>query len=137
VVTLGFVEDALVVVFVGGDGVVGAEIFLGFDAGDFAHLAAGLVGSPGHRSVGGTRVSRYSGVTPEAVEALNCLMREFHRNRGLRLLFGMRSAQRYMPSARFPFPADSYRMAIPRGGAGPDSNEGLNSLTGTAHGRAS
>jgi hypothetical protein len=28
---LGFVEDALVVVFVGGDDIVGAEIFLGVD----------------------------------------------------------------------------------------------------------
>jgi hypothetical protein len=31
----GFVEDALVVVFVGGDDVVGAEVFLGVEAGGF------------------------------------------------------------------------------------------------------
>jgi hypothetical protein len=30
----GFVEDALVVVFVGGDDVVGVEFFLGVEAGD-------------------------------------------------------------------------------------------------------
>jgi hypothetical protein len=33
--TSGFFEDALVVVFVGGDDVVGAEIVLGVDAGDW------------------------------------------------------------------------------------------------------
>jgi phosphoserine aminotransferase len=44
--------------------------------------AAGLVGTPGHRSVGGMRVSLYNAVTPEAVEALTSFMREFHRTRG-------------------------------------------------------
>src|SRR6267378_6700671 len=38
----GFGEDALVVVFVGRDDVVGAEVFLGVDAGDFAHFAAAV-----------------------------------------------------------------------------------------------
>jgi len=44
--------------------------------------AAGLVGTPGHRSVGGMRVSLYNAVTPEAVEALTSFMREFRRARG-------------------------------------------------------
>ncbi len=44
--------------------------------------AAGLVGTPGHRSVGGMRVSLYNAVTLEAVEALTSFMREFHRTRG-------------------------------------------------------
>jgi phosphoserine aminotransferase len=43
--------------------------------------AAGLVGTPGHRSVGGMRVSLYNAVTLEAVEALTSFMREFHRTR--------------------------------------------------------
>src|SRR5713226_10502404 len=34
----GFGEDASVVVFVGGDDVVGAEFFLGVDAGGLAHF---------------------------------------------------------------------------------------------------
>ena len=38
----GFLEDALVVGFVGGDYVVGAEIFLGVEAGGFAHFAAAV-----------------------------------------------------------------------------------------------
>src|SRR6266481_2697020 len=38
----GFGEDALVVVFVGRDDVVGAEFFLGVEAGDFAHFAAAV-----------------------------------------------------------------------------------------------
>jgi hypothetical protein len=37
----GFVEDALVVVFVGGDDVVGAEFFLGVEASDLAQRAGG------------------------------------------------------------------------------------------------
>jgi phosphoserine aminotransferase len=41
-----------------------------------------LVGTPGHRAVGGMRVSLYNAVTPEAVEALTSFMREFHRTRG-------------------------------------------------------
>ena len=44
--------------------------------------AAGLVGTPGHRSVGGMRVSLYNAVTREAVEALTSFMREFQRTRG-------------------------------------------------------
>src|SRR5216684_1078739 len=44
--------------------------------------AAGLVGTPGHRSVGGMRVSLYNAVTLEAVEALTSFMREFQRARG-------------------------------------------------------
>jgi phosphoserine aminotransferase len=43
--------------------------------------AAGLVGTPGHRSVGGMRVSLYNAVTLEAVEALTSFMREFQRKR--------------------------------------------------------
>jgi phosphoserine aminotransferase len=43
---------------------------------------AGLVGTPGHRSVGGMRVSLYNAVTVDAVEALTCFMHEFRRTRG-------------------------------------------------------
>lgn len=43
--------------------------------------AAGLVGTPGHRSVGGMRVSLYNAVTPQDVEALASFMREFQRSR--------------------------------------------------------
>jgi phosphoserine aminotransferase len=43
--------------------------------------AAGLVGTPGHRSVGGMRVSLYNAVEPSAVEALVSFMREFRRTR--------------------------------------------------------
>src|SRR5882672_8352018 len=38
----GFGEDAFVVALVGGDDVVGAVVFLGVDAGDFAHFAAAV-----------------------------------------------------------------------------------------------
>jgi phosphoserine aminotransferase len=44
--------------------------------------AAGLVGTPGHRSVGGMRVSLYNAVNLEAVQALTNFMREFQRTRG-------------------------------------------------------
>ncbi len=44
--------------------------------------AARLVGTSGHRSVGGMRVSLYNAVSTEAVEALTTFMREFHRTRG-------------------------------------------------------
>ncbi len=44
--------------------------------------AARLVGTPGHRSVGGMRVSLYNAVTLEAVETLTSFMREFQRARG-------------------------------------------------------
>jgi phosphoserine aminotransferase len=43
---------------------------------------AGLVGTPGHRSVGGMRVSLYNAVGLDAVEALTSFMREFQRTRG-------------------------------------------------------
>ena len=51
---------------------------------EFAKQAAtaGLVGTLGHRSVGGMRVSLYNAVEPEAVEALTSFMREFQRKRG-------------------------------------------------------
>ncbi len=51
---------------------------------DFAAKAAeaGLVGTPGHRSVGGMRVSLYNAVEPAAVEALTSFMREFQRTHG-------------------------------------------------------
>jgi phosphoserine aminotransferase len=44
--------------------------------------AAGLVGTPGHRSVGGMRVSLYNAVELAAVEALTGFMREFQRAHG-------------------------------------------------------
>lgn len=44
--------------------------------------AAGLVGTKGHRSVGGMRVSLYNAVEPAVVEALVSFMREFQRKRG-------------------------------------------------------
>jgi len=44
--------------------------------------AAGLAGTPGHRSVGGLRISLYNAVTLEAVEALTGFLCEFHRTRG-------------------------------------------------------
>jgi phosphoserine aminotransferase len=43
---------------------------------------AGLVGTAGHRSVGGMRVSLYNAVEPEAGEALVSFMREFQRKQG-------------------------------------------------------
>jgi phosphoserine aminotransferase len=59
----------------GGDGAI--EKQFGKEA-----AAAGLVGTPGHRSVGGMRVSLYNAVTLEAVEALTSFMREFQRKQG-------------------------------------------------------
>jgi len=44
--------------------------------------AAGIAGTPGHRSVGGMRVSLYNAVEPEAVTALTSFMREFQRVHG-------------------------------------------------------
>jgi phosphoserine aminotransferase len=44
--------------------------------------AAGLVGTPGHRSVGGMRVSLYNAVGLEAVQALGGFMREFQGTHG-------------------------------------------------------
>jgi phosphoserine aminotransferase len=51
---------------------------------DFAKgaAAANLVGTPGHRSVGGMRISLYNAVGQDAVEALVAYMREFQRTRG-------------------------------------------------------
>jgi phosphoserine aminotransferase len=43
--------------------------------------AAGLAGTPGHRSVGGMRISLYNAVEPEAVSALTGFMKEFQRKR--------------------------------------------------------
>ena len=43
---------------------------------------AGLVGTPGHRSVGGMRVSLYNAVTLDAVRALTSFLGEFQRTRG-------------------------------------------------------
>jgi phosphoserine aminotransferase len=44
--------------------------------------AAGIVGTAGHRSVGGMRVSLYNAVSPEAVQALVSFMGEFQRTQG-------------------------------------------------------
>ena len=44
--------------------------------------AANLVGTVGHRSVGGMRVSLYNAVTSEAVQTLTSFMQEFQRTRG-------------------------------------------------------
>jgi len=44
--------------------------------------SAGIVGTPGHRSVGGMRASLYNAVPRESVEALTDFMREFQRARG-------------------------------------------------------
>jgi phosphoserine aminotransferase len=44
--------------------------------------AANLVGTPGHRSVGGMRISLYNAVGQDAVDALVTYMREFQRQRG-------------------------------------------------------
>jgi phosphoserine aminotransferase len=44
--------------------------------------AANLVGTPGHRSVGGMRISLYNAVDQHSVEALVNYMREFQRTRG-------------------------------------------------------
>jgi phosphoserine aminotransferase len=40
------------------------------------------VGTAGHRSVGGMRVSLYNAVSPEAVQALVSFMGEFQRTQG-------------------------------------------------------
>jgi phosphoserine aminotransferase len=44
--------------------------------------AADLLGTPGHRSVGGMRVSLYNAVSLEAVQVLTSFMREFQRTNG-------------------------------------------------------
>jgi phosphoserine aminotransferase len=44
--------------------------------------AAGLVGTPGHRSVGGMRASLYNAVSVEDVQALVSFMKEFQRAKG-------------------------------------------------------
>ena len=61
--------------------VAGGDEALEKKFGDEA-AAAGIVGTPGHRSVGGMRASLYNAVTLEAVEALVSFMREFQRTRG-------------------------------------------------------
>jgi phosphoserine aminotransferase len=43
--------------------------------------AANLIGTPGHRSVGGMRISLYNAVGQDAVEALVQFMREFQRTK--------------------------------------------------------
>jgi phosphoserine aminotransferase len=43
--------------------------------------AAHLVGTPGHRSVGGMRISLYNAVGQDAIEALVAYMHEFQRTR--------------------------------------------------------
>jgi phosphoserine aminotransferase len=50
----------------------------------FADMAAAarIVGTPGHRSVGGMRASLYNAVTLEAVQALVEFMQEFRRTQG-------------------------------------------------------
>jgi phosphoserine aminotransferase len=45
-------------------------------------MTADLVGTPGHRSVGGMRVSLYNAVGQDSVEALVGYMREFQRTHG-------------------------------------------------------
>ncbi len=51
---------------------------------DFAKRRGGgdLMGTPGHRSVGGMRISLYNAVGQDAAEALVAHMREFQRTRG-------------------------------------------------------
>ena len=44
--------------------------------------AANLIGTPGHRSVGGMRISLYNAVGLDAVEALTTFMRDFQKARG-------------------------------------------------------
>jgi phosphoserine aminotransferase len=65
------------VVFRVADGDEAIEKYFGAEA-----AAQGLVGTPGHRSVGGMRVSLYNAVELSAVEALVSFMREFQRTRG-------------------------------------------------------
>jgi phosphoserine aminotransferase len=63
---------------------------VGADGGDeelereFGKLAtaAGLIGTPGHRSVGGMRISLYNAVGLDAVQALTGFMKEFQRTHG-------------------------------------------------------
>jgi len=61
--------------------IAGADEVMEKDFGDGA-AAAHLVGTPGHRSVGGMRISLYNAVGQDAVEALVNYMREFQRTRG-------------------------------------------------------
>jgi phosphoserine aminotransferase len=65
------------VVFRVADGNETIEKQFGKEAAD-----AGLVGTPGHRSVGGMHVSLYNAVALNAVEALTEFMHEFRRTRG-------------------------------------------------------
>jgi phosphoserine aminotransferase len=50
----------------------------------FADMAAAakIVGTPGHRSVGGMRASLYNAVTLQSVQTLVEFMREFKRTQG-------------------------------------------------------
>ena len=64
--------------------------------------AAGIVGTPGHRSVGGMRVSLYNAVTPEAVQALVSFMREFQRIQRLRQRATRKSSRFVLASVLFP-----------------------------------
>ncbi|MGB7435356.1 MAG: 3-phosphoserine/phosphohydroxythreonine transaminase [Candidatus Acidiferrum sp.] len=59
----------------GGDETVEKEFAKGASADN-------LIGTPGHRSVGGMRISLYNAVGQDAVEALVAYMREFQRARG-------------------------------------------------------
>ena len=70
-------RSAMNVVFriAGGDEAVEKEFAKGA-------AAANLVGTPGHRSVGGMRISLYNAVGQDSVEALVAYMREFQRTRG-------------------------------------------------------
>jgi len=63
--------------------------------------AARLVGTPGHRSVGGMRVSLYNAVTLEAVETLTSFMREFQRARVERTGIRNKARQGELSPARF------------------------------------
>src|SRR5271168_1129489 len=65
----GFGEDAFVVVFVGGDDVVGAEFFLGVDAGDFAHFATAVGAGQEFNGVAGGSL-HVAGLDQEAIDAV-------------------------------------------------------------------
>src|SRR4029077_14416893 len=67
--TSGFGEDALVVGLVGGDDVVGAEFFLGVEAGGLAHFAATVGAGEDFDGVAGGFLD-VSGFDEEAVDAV-------------------------------------------------------------------
>jgi phosphoserine aminotransferase len=62
-------------------GELGGDEILEKRSADMA-AAAKIAGTPGHRSVGGMRISLYNAVTLEAVKALVEFMREFKRTQG-------------------------------------------------------